>query len=139
VVLRAEPPRIFFAETVSKRRFANLALFAFISSPENPPRTLLHSEEITTAENGWSGQNYTGYRSPRMDQLLEGIEVELDREKRRAMWHELQELYLRALPSLPLFHRADAHVWPRWLEGVEPTGHQAPVTLWVERWRVSGP
>lgn len=35
-------------------------------------------------------------------------------------------------PALPLYHRADAHVWPPWLEGVRPTGHQAPVTLWVE-------
>ena len=139
VVLKSEPPRVFFAETLSKRRFTGLALFAFISSPENPPRTLLHSEEITTPENGWSGQNYTGYRNPRMDQLLDGIEVELDREKRRAMWHEVQEIYLRDLPALPLFHRADAHIWPKWLDGIEPTGHLAPVTLWVERWRASQP
>ena len=74
-----------------------------------------------------------------MDQLLDGIEVELDREKRRAMWHEVQEIYLRDLPALPLFHRADAHIWPKWLDGIEPTGHLAPVTLWVERWRVSQP
>ena len=137
VVLKAEPPRIFFAETLTKRRFPHLALFAFISSPENPPRTILHSEEIATPENGWSGQNYTGYRNPRFDQLLDAVEIELDREKRRAMWHELQAIYLRDLPALPLFHRADAHIWPRWLEGVQPTGHQAPVTLWVEQWRVT--
>jgi peptide/nickel transport system substrate-binding protein len=54
------------------------------------------------------------------------------------MWHELQVIYLQDLPSLPLFHRSEAHVWPKWLEGVEPTGQLAPVTLWVERWRVTG-
>ena len=71
-----------------------------------------------------------------MDELLDAIEVELDREKRAGLWHELQRLYADELPALPLFFRADAHIWPKWLEGVEPTGHMAPITLWVERWRV---
>ena len=66
-VIRNEPPRVFFGETTTKRRFTGLALFAWISSPENVPRTTLHSEEIPSEANGWSGQNFTGYRNPRMD------------------------------------------------------------------------
>jgi peptide/nickel transport system substrate-binding protein len=135
-VLRAEPPRVLFGDTLDHRRFPHFALYAWISSPENPPQTGLHSTSIPTEANGWSGQNYAGYANPRADELIDGIEVELDREKRRAMWHELQAIYLRDLPALPLYYRADAHIWPRWLEGVEPTGHLAAVTLWVERWRV---
>lgn len=138
VPIRNEPPRVFFGETVSKRRFTGMALFAWISSPENPPRSTLHSEEIPSERNGWAGQNYTGYRNPRMDALIDAIEVELDRDRREALWHELQALYAEELPSLPLYFRADAHVWPRWLKGIEPTGHLAPTTLWVERWRVEG-
>ena len=110
-------------------------LFAWISSPENPPRTTLHSEEIPAEANGWSGQNYTGYRSPRMDELLDAIEVELDRDERKLLWDEQQQLYAEDLPALPLFFRADAFIWPRWLEGIVPTGNQSPVTLWVEDWR----
>jgi peptide/nickel transport system substrate-binding protein len=136
-VLKAEPPRVLFGETLDKRLFPHMAMFAWISSPENPPRTMLHSREVPTEANGRSGQNYTGYANPRMDALIDGLEVELDRERRRGMWREIQEILLRDLPQLPLFHRADAHVWPLWLEGVEPTGHQAPATLWVERWRVA--
>ena len=135
-VIRNEPPRVFFGETTSKRRFTGLALFAWISSPENVPRTTLHSQEIPSQENGWSGQNFTGFKSPQMDALLDAIEVELDRDKRALLWAELQRLYATELPALPLFFRADAHIWPRWLEVVEPTGHLAPTTLWVERWRV---
>lgn len=137
VAARNEPPRVFFGETVSKRRFPAMAMFAWISSPENPPHSALHSTSIPAEANGWAGQNYTGYANPRMDALIDGIEVELDRGRREAMWHELQRLYAAELPSLPLYHRVDAHVWPTWLEGVEPTGHMAPVTLWVERWRVA--
>jgi peptide/nickel transport system substrate-binding protein len=136
VRIRNEPPRVFFGETVSRRRFQGLALFAWISSPENVPRTILHSSEIPTEARNWSGQNYTGFRNTEMDDLIEAIPLELDREKRRPMWRRVQEIYATELPVLPLFFRADAHVWPRWLEGVRPTGHLAPSTLWVEEWRV---
>jgi peptide/nickel transport system substrate-binding protein len=138
-VIRNEPPRVFFGETTTKRRFKGLALFAWISSPENPPRSTLHSQEIPSEANGWSGQNFTGFENARMDELLDAIEGELDREKRKPLWHELQRLYAEELPALPLFFRADPHIWPKWLEGVEPTGHMAPVTLWVENWRDARP
>jgi peptide/nickel transport system substrate-binding protein len=137
-VIDNEPARVFFGETVSQRRFEALAMFAWISSPENVPRSTLHSEEIPTAANGWAGQNYTGYRNLEMDALLDAIEVELDREKRKAMWAELQRLYATDLPALPLWFRANPHVWPRWLEGVVPTGHLVPTTMSVERWRATG-
>lgn len=137
VRIRNEPPRVFFGETVSRRRFQGLALFAWISSPENVPRTILHSSEIPTEARNWSGQNYTGFRNAEMDALIEAIPLELDREKRRPMWRRVQEIYATELPVLPLFFRADAHVWPRWLDGVRPTGHLAPSTLWVEQWRAT--
>ncbi len=135
VRIRNEPARVFFGETVAKRKFGAMAMFAWISSPENVPRSTLHSEEIPTEANGWAGQNSTGYKNPEMDQLIDAIEVELDREKRRAMWHRLQEIYAEDLPALPLYFRANPHVWPLWLEGVTPTGHMNPSTLWVEHWR----
>jgi len=133
--IRNEPPRVFFSETVTKRRFGGLAMFAWVSSPENVPRSTLHSEEIPRPERNWSGQNYTGYRNAEVDRLIEEIPVTLDAEKRRPLWFELQRRIAEDLPVLPLWHRADAHVWPRWLEGVTPTGHQNYSSLWVTEWR----
>ncbi|MGK7861716.1 peptide ABC transporter substrate-binding protein [Falsiroseomonas sp. E2-1-a4] len=135
--IRNEPPRVFFGETVSRRRFTGAALFAWISSPENVPRSTLHSDEIPTAERNWSGQNYTGFRNTEMDALLETLPIELDRERRRALWHRLQAIYAEELPAIPLWFRSDAHVWPLWLEGVRPTGHLTPSSNWVEQWRVA--
>lgn len=132
-----EPARVFFGESVSKRKFSALAMFAWISSPESVPVTTLHSDSIPTVENNWSGQNYTGYSNPEMDALLDKIELELDRDKRKRLWDRLQEMYATDLPVLPLYFRANSFILPKWLAGVRPTGHQFPTTLWVEDWHVN--
>ncbi|NOG71970.1 peptide ABC transporter substrate-binding protein [Roseicella sp. DB1501] len=134
--IRNEPPRVLFAETLSKRRFQGAALYAWISAPESVPRSNLHSEEIPTETRNWSGQNYPGYRNPEMDALLEAIPQELDTAKRRALWARLQAIYAEDLPALPLWFRSDAHVLPPWLDNLQPTGHLNPTSLWVEHWRV---
>jgi peptide/nickel transport system substrate-binding protein len=134
--IRNEPPRVLFGETLNRRRFTGAVMFAWISAPESVPRSTLHSDEIPRAERNFSGQNYTGFRNAEVDALIEAIPIELDRGRRRALWHRLQAIYAEELPALPLWFRADAHVWPMWLDGVRPTGHLAPSTLWAEEWRV---
>ncbi|MFI4987282.1 MAG: peptide ABC transporter substrate-binding protein [Alphaproteobacteria bacterium] len=135
VRIRNEPARVFFGETVKKRKFPAMAMYAWVSAPENVPRSTLHSSEIPTEANGWGGQNNTGYKSAEMDKLIDEIEVELDRGKRRTLWHRIQELYIADLPVIPLFYRADPFIIPTWLEGIVPTGHEDPSSLWVETWR----
>ncbi len=132
--IRNEPARVFFGETVRKRKFPHMAMFAWISSPESVPRTTLHSEEIPSEANNWAGQNNTGYKSAEMDGLIDAIETELDRDKRARLWHRLQRLYTEDLPVIPLYWRANPYVLPKWLKGLRPTGHQYTTTLWVEQW-----
>ena len=133
--IKNQPARVFFGETISKRQVGGLAMYAWLSAPENPPRTTLHSEMIPTEANGWAGQNYPGYVNPEVDALLDAIETELDVGKRRALWVKLQKIYATDLPALPLFFRAQPFVFPKWLTGVRPTGHQYSTTLWVEEWK----
>jgi len=134
--IKNEPARVFFGKTVTERRFPAMAMYAWLSSPESVPRTTLHSEAIPTAANNWAGQNYMGFSNREMDKLIESIEVELDRKKRKSMWKRLQTIYAEELPVLPLYFRANAYVLPHWLKGVQPTGHQYSTTLWVENWSV---
>jgi peptide/nickel transport system substrate-binding protein len=133
--IRNQPARVFFGQTVSERKFPAMAMFAWISAPESVPRTTLHSDHIPTADNNWSGQNYTGFKNVEMDALIEQIEVELDRDKRRELWRRLQHIYAEELPALPLYFRANPYILPQWLTNLRPTGHQYPTTLWVEEWR----
>jgi peptide/nickel transport system substrate-binding protein len=135
--IRNQPARVLFGDTLTKRRFQGLAMFAWMSAPESVPRSILHSSEIPSAENGWSGENWVGFHSPEVDKLLDTIETTIDRDKRKALWFRLQRIYADALPAIPLFFRADAFILPKWLEGVVPTGHQEPTTAWVENWKVA--
>ncbi len=132
--LKAEPPRIF-SEALNRRNFTGLAMYAWVSRPQGVPRSTLHSQEIPTAKNAWSGQNYPAYANPEMDKALDGAERELDREKRRALFGEIQKLYAEDLPVLPLFFRVDPFVIPKALKGVRPTGTLNSSTLWIEQWR----
>lgn len=138
ITIRNQPPRVLFGETVRQRKFTGMAMFAWISAPESVPYSTLHSSQVPTAENGWSGQNSTGYSNPEMDELLEKLERELDPEARKGLWEELQRLYVTDLPALPLYWRSNAYVLPPWLKGVRPTGHLGPTSLWVEEWTREG-
>jgi peptide/nickel transport system substrate-binding protein len=134
VRIRNEPARVYFGETLRQRRF-QLAMYAWFSSPEAVPRTTLHSEMIPSEANAWQGQNQPGVRSPEMDGLIDAIERELDPAKRRPIWARMQTLYAQEAWVLPLYFRADPFVIPKWLGGVEPTGHQYYSSLRVEYWR----
>jgi len=133
--IRNEPARVFFGETVTKRKFTGAAMFAWLSSPESVPRTTLYSDQIPTEANNWGGQNYTGFQNDAMDALIDAIEIELDRDKRKALWSRLQRLYAEELPVIPLYWRANPYVLPKWLSGLRPTGHQGTTTYWIEEWR----
>jgi peptide/nickel transport system substrate-binding protein len=133
--IRNEPARTLFGETLKHRRFQGLAMFAWVEGIESTPRQILHSGEIPTAANTWGGGNYTDFRDATMDADIDAMEKQLDPARRRALWADMQRIYAEQLPVLPLFFGAEAHVWPLWLKGVVPTGHNAPTTLWAQDWR----
>ncbi len=134
VRIRNEPARVFFGQTVRERKFNSMAMFAWISSPENIPRTTLHSDEIPTPENGWAGQNYTGFANKEMDEVIDDLEVVCEPDANQALWNRMQTIYAEELPVIPLYFRANAFILPNWLKGVVPTGHQYPTSLWIETW-----
>jgi len=83
--IKAEPPRIF-PDALNKRSFTGLACMPGVERPRVLPRSTLHSEEIPTAQNGWSGQNYPAYRSAEMDRALDAASANSNTAKRRALF-----------------------------------------------------
>jgi peptide/nickel transport system substrate-binding protein len=131
--IRNEPARVLFGETLPHRHF-DMAMYAWISAPDNEPRSIFHSSEIPNEVNGYAGENLPGYNNPEMDRIIDTLEIELDVTKRKELWAETQRLYASDLPSLPLYFRSDAFILPKWLTGLRPTGNQYPSTLWVTDW-----
>ena len=129
--------RVMFGDMLQKRQWQGAMLFTWIKAPEAVPIYNMTTWMIPTEENNWSGQNMPGYSNPRVDELVPAMEKELDREKRKVMFKELQEIFAEDLPRLPLHWDANPFILPRWLEGVRPTGHQFPTSYWVEEWRVA--
>ena len=133
-IIKNEPARTLFGDTLKHRSFTGLVMFGWLSSVESSPRQTLSSGQIPTAANNWGGTNYTDFRNARMDADIDAMERELDPAKRLPLWAEMQRIYADDLPVLPLFFGSEAHVWPTWLKGVEPTGHNQPTTLSAEHW-----
>src|SRR3546814_13899415 len=99
-------------------------MFGSGKGPEHIPRTTLHSEEIPTAANGWSGQNYTGFRNAEIYALIEAINLEIDRHKRTAMWDRQTQIYAEAVPVSGLYSPPNPYILSQWPNGVCPTAHQ---------------
>jgi peptide/nickel transport system substrate-binding protein len=133
VRIHNEPARVLFGETLPHRHF-DLAMYAWLSAPENSPRSIFRSDEVPTEANNYAGENLPDYKNPEMDRLIDALEVELDPAKRKTMWAKAQQIYATDLPSLPLYFRSDALILPKWLTGVQPTGNQSPTTLWSTDW-----
>jgi len=129
-----EPARVFFGETTKKRAFDSMALFAWVSSPENSPKSTFLTANIPTAKNGWSGQNFMSWKNPKVDKLLIELDTEMDNAKRIALVHEVLKYYTDEVPVLPLYYRSDVAVIPTQMKNFHLTGHQFPETNEVEKW-----
>ncbi|MEZ0224369.1 MAG: peptide ABC transporter substrate-binding protein [Alphaproteobacteria bacterium] len=129
-----QPARVLFGDTMRKRKFEGGVMYAWMSAPQNIPKTTLYSSMVPEQANNFAGQNYTGYRNKKMDQIIDDLDIVCAPDKNMALWRDLQVLYAEELPALPLYYRADSFFIPSWLKGVVPTGHLNPSTLWIENW-----
>ena len=134
-IIRNEPARTFFGETLKKRVFTGMALYAWSVGVAFPPRQTLASDQIPTAANNYGGSNYMNWRNADVDKAILVAETDLDPAHQKAAWATMQRIYAEELPVLPLFFRSDAHVIPTWLKGVRPTGTSDYSSLWAEDWR----
>ncbi len=116
------------------------ALFAWGADPADIiPLTLYHSEQIPTEENGWAGQNFTRYRNPTVDKLLDEGEATLDPEKRIEISKKIQEIIYDDLPELYLNMHVAVCVIKKGLVGFDfPVSAVTPSTWNVDYWYWEG-
>jgi peptide/nickel transport system substrate-binding protein len=134
VTIKNEPARTLFGETLKKRVYTGMVMYAWSSNVNETPLRTLGSNQIPSAANNWGGSNYPGFSDAKMDADIEAAESELDPAKQRPIWADMQRIYADQLPVLPLFFRSEAHVTPKWLRGYAPTGQADPSSDWAENW-----
>lgn len=134
ITIKNEPARVYFGETVQKAKFPAMAMYAFVSTPDDPPRSTMHSSQIPTEDNAYNGQNRTSWSNPVADKNLENLYVEFDASKRKEMMKAVLTEYTREVPVIPLYFRVDIAVVPTNLKGFELTGHQFYSTKHANDW-----
>ncbi len=134
ILIKNEPAKVFFGETTRKRKFGSMAMYAWVSSPENNPRSTLHSKSIPSDKNGWSGQNNPGWVNASVDKAIDSMDTEFDAKKRMAYAWEMQKAYTEEVPVIPLYYRSDISVVPASLKNYRMPGHQFHETTEIEKW-----
>lgn len=131
--IKSETARFLFTESLPKRKF-DMALYSWSSFPEQTPNSVLSSKTIPSEKNTWTGQNYTGFKSDKVDKLIDGYEYEFDFEKRKKAMHEILRAYSDEVPVIPLYFRGENAVVPKGLKNYKLTGHLFYESLKAEDW-----
>lgn len=101
--IRNYPEKLYLGGFLSRRRFAGLALYAWMLSPTAGCDQLYTSDGIPAEANGWMGQNYPGYKNAEMDSLCKSAANEVDEVKRHRFLARSARLFSQDLPALPLY------------------------------------
>lgn len=134
IVIKNEPARVMFGETLRKRGFTGLVEFQNDSPIDYVPLIYFQSGYIPRPENNFSGNNYSGWANPDMDAALNAARAELDPQKRLALWKPILDLYADELPEIPLYFPASGILTPKWMTGMVDRTRFGINTLWVENW-----
>lgn len=135
LVIKNQPARVMFGDTLRKRNFTGLVQFDGGDGIDAPPITMFSSAYIPSAENGFVGRNYGGYRNPAIDAALLAARSELDPALRKAKWKHLLDIYAEDQPDIPLYFAATAVITPKWLQNINRPGRIGYFTGWIEEWR----
>ncbi len=84
---------------------------------------LPNAEPLTILQNymhsdGSANKSYSlGYKNAKVDDLLKKAAAELRVEERRSIYHELQEIAAKELPTIPLFHDSTLIAFDKSIKG----------------------
>ena len=129
-----QPPKVFFGETIRKRKFTGLAMYASIFGPVSDGESSWTKENIPSEKNNWQGQNTTGWVHEESSRLLHQVPVTLEENKRRDLLYQQQVIWAEEIPSLPLFFKTEISVTDKMLKNWKPTGSLIPATWNAEEW-----
>ncbi len=115
-----------------QRQF-ELALYAWIASPDPGGLQLWSCRSVPSEANGWTGDNYAGWCFRDADRAIREATTTLDPAKRQAAYLTQQQLWTQESPAIPLFQRVSVVISTTGIDGLHPDA-LAPVTWNAATW-----
>ena len=133
--VEAQPIDQFYSPTGPLyRRTFQLALFAWIASADPGGMALWSCNAVPVQENGFSGNNFSGWCFEEAEWALRRATSSLDDRTRAQAYLKQQQLWTREVPIIPLFQRPLAVLVAPGITGVAPDP-LAPITWNIEAWQ----
>jgi peptide/nickel transport system substrate-binding protein len=110
-----------------------LALFAWIATPDPAGLQLWSCAAVPSETNGWIGNNFAGWCMRDADYAVKLAAKSLESNEQKAQYLVQQQLFTREIPSLPLFQRLGAVIHSAKVNGVAPDPI-APATWNIAEW-----
>jgi peptide/nickel transport system substrate-binding protein len=126
--------QLYSAEGPLYRRQFELALFAWIASPDPRGWERWSCAGVPNEGNGWTGNNFSGWCFFEADKAIRTATTALDRGERATAYLRQQQLFTQELPVLPLFQRVSMLLGSPTLNGPRPDP-TAPITWNIQQWR----
>ncbi len=133
--VRTLPPEEIFAPNgpLFLRQF-ELALFAWIATPDPAGLQLWSCSAVPSDINGWIGNNFAGWCTRDADFAVKKAATSLDVAVQHEQYLAQQKLFTSELPSLPLFQRLGVVITIKNMSGVKPDP-LAPITWNIASWQ----
>ncbi|MCB9947213.1 MAG: peptide ABC transporter substrate-binding protein [Rhodospirillaceae bacterium] len=125
------PPAVMWGDYWMMSEFDSAMVgIAFMVGPDPDTTDYFHSQSI--AAQAGAGQNTVQYANPEVDALLEAGTVSVDREERKQIYYQQQEIIRHDLPYLPIFQYA-------MVEGTKAgfVGYTPNINVRINSWNAS--
>ena len=120
--------------TNTRRHFyADFEEFAFSNKVPDPAAYMAGwtCDEAAQMSNNWSGSNWSRYCNPEYDALYEQAQSELDPEKRRQLFIEMNALLTEDVAVIPLYRQ-------NWHVGINSSIVDIELTTWdLDTWNIA--
>lgn len=134
IKIKNQPAKVFFGETMRKRKFSGMMMFAWTADPIRMSDTLWRCDNIPSKENRFQGQNIPGWCHPEASKIIGSMSTEMDAEARYDLGRKFEAIWAEELPALPLYFRVDVSVTRKGLKNWKPTGTLQPVSWNAHEW-----
>jgi peptide/nickel transport system substrate-binding protein len=134
LTINNKPAAVLFGDFFRLSKFETM--FSGIPVAGGEPDITFRLDSKYIPAKGGKGRNTVAYENPTVDQLCEAGAREMDREKRKKIYWDLQEILVDELPYLPIFHYSSRRGIRDHVQGYQPNPYVYDYTWSANEWWV---